>query len=116
MDKTFIKDLKIRAILGVRDWERTTPQDILVNVTLFTLPRPVGAPDDMSACVDYSALAKEIRALVEGARRFTVEALAEDIAGVCLSRLQVRKAIVRVEKPGAVTDAGSVGVEIERSQ
>lgn len=116
MDKTFIKDLVIRAILGVRDWERETPQDILVNVTVFTDPRSAGTLDDISVCVDYSTLAKEIRALVEGARRFTVEALAEDIAMVCLSRSQVRKTIVRVEKPGAVTGAGSVGVEIERSQ
>ena len=115
MDKTFIKDLKIRAILGIRDWERETPQDVLVNATVFTDPRPADAPDDLSACVDYSTLAKEIRALVEGARKFTVEALAEEIAGVCLNRPRVRRVVVRVEKPGAVTGAASVGVEIERS-
>ncbi len=116
MDKTFIKDLKIRAILGILDQEREIPQDVLVNVTVFTDPRPVNAPDDISVCVDYASLANEIRALVEGARRFTVEALAEDIAQVCLGRPQVRKAIVRVEKPEAVPEAGSVGVEIERNR
>lgn len=114
MDKIFIKDLRIRAILGVRDWERETPQEILVNAVVFTDSRPADAPDDLAMCVDYSELAKEIRTLVEAARRFTVEALAEDIARLCLSRNGVKKVTVRVEKPGAVTGAASVGVEIER--
>ncbi|MBE3043071.1 dihydroneopterin aldolase, partial [Candidatus Bathyarchaeota archaeon] len=45
---------------------------------------------------------------------FTVEALAEDIARLCLRRPGVQKVAVKVEKPGAVTGAESVGVEIER--
>ncbi|MBI4731845.1 MAG: dihydroneopterin aldolase [Chloroflexi bacterium] len=114
MDKIFIKDLRIHAILGVDNWERETPQEILVNAVVFTDSRPADAPDDLTMCVDYSELAKEIRTLVEAARRFTVETLAEDIARLCLSRNGVKKVTVRVEKPGAVTGAASVGVEIER--
>jgi dihydroneopterin aldolase len=114
MDKIFIKNLRIRAIVGIRDWERETLQDILVNVTVHTDTRPAAASDDIKDCVDYSELAKDVRALVEAARRFTVEALAEDIAQFCLSKLQVQKVTVKVEKPGAVTGTESVGVEIER--
>jgi dihydroneopterin aldolase len=116
MDKVFIRNLRIRAILGILERERETPQEVLVNVTVFTDPRPAGAPDDLSVCVDYADLAEKIRALVEGARRFTAEALAEEIAGLCLGRQTVRKVTVRVEKPEAVAGAESVGVEIERSQ
>ena len=36
MDKTFIKDLLVRGIIGVNDWEREKPQDILINITAFT--------------------------------------------------------------------------------
>ncbi|MEW6093162.1 MAG: dihydroneopterin aldolase [Chloroflexota bacterium] len=114
MDKVFIKDLRVRAIIGVHDWERERPQDVLINVTVYTDIRPSDAPDDLASCVDYSELAKEIRARMEGARRFTVEALAEDVAQVCLNRSRVQKVMVRVEKPGAVAGAESVGVEIER--
>ena len=114
MDKIFIKNLKIRAILGVNDWERETPQDILVTVTAQTDTRPAARTDDIADCVDYAELAEKIRALVERARRFTVEALAEDIASLCLARPGVRGVTVRVEKPGAVEGAESVGVEIER--
>jgi len=114
MDKILIQNLRVQGILGVNDWERATLREIVVNVTLFTDTRRGAQSDDIADCVDYSQAAKEIRALVEGTRRFTVEALAEDIACLCLSRPGVQKVTVRVEKPGAVTGAESVGVEIER--
>jgi dihydroneopterin aldolase len=45
-----------------------------------------------------------------------VEALAADVARLCLEEAGVMKVRVRVEKPGAVRFAESVGVEIERSR
>jgi dihydroneopterin aldolase len=45
-----------------------------------------------------------------------VEALANDLAKICLEEKGVQTVIVRVEKPGAVRFAESVGVEIERSR
>jgi FolB domain-containing protein len=115
MDKTFIRELHVPTIIGILDWERDRFQDILVSVTLYTEPRRSGTLDDISTCVDYSALASKIRAFVEQARRFTIEALADDIAGLCLLLPSVKKVLVRIEKPGAVLNTSSVGVEIERS-
>jgi dihydroneopterin aldolase len=46
----------------------------------------------------------------------TVEALAEDLARICLEEHGVKRALVRVEKPGAVRFTRSVGVEIERGR
>lgn len=116
MDKIFIRDLRICGILGVYEHERHTPQDILVNITLFTDTHRAAKTDDLADCVDYDALAQSIRAMAESARRFTVEALAEDIADLCLNRPRVRKVTVRVEKPGAIREASSAGVEIERKR
>ena len=45
-----------------------------------------------------------------------MEALAADLARLCLEQAGVQKVRMRVEKPGAVRFARSVGVEIERSQ
>ncbi len=66
--------------------------------------------------MDYSALAKKVQAHAETAARLTVEALANDLAKICLQEKSVQKVIVRVEKPGAVRFAKSVGVEVERSR
>jgi len=59
-------------------------------------------------------VAKQVIAHTESAQRLTVEALATDIAGICLRMAGVSRVRVRVEKPGAVRYARSVGVEIER--
>jgi len=114
MDKVFIKDLVARGIIGINDWEREKPQEILINITVFTDTRPAAESDDLANCVDYRALAKKAQHYAETAARFTVEALANDIADLCLEQKGVERVIVRVEKPGAVRFSKSVGVEIER--
>jgi len=114
MDKVFIKDLVARGIIGINDWEREKPQEILINITVFTDTRAAAESDDLADCVDYRALAKKAQHYAETAARFTVEALANDIADICLEQKGVEKVIVRVEKPGAVRFSESVGVEIER--
>lgn len=116
MDKTFIKDLLVRGIIGIRDWEREKVQDILINVTVFSDTTQAAETDDIANCVDYSALAKKIQGHAETAARLTVEALANDLAKICLEHKEVNKVIVRVEKPGAVRFAKSVGVEIQRTR
>lgn len=114
MDKVFIKNILARGIIGINDWERDKPQDILINIDLYTEIRGDATADNISECIDYSKVTKTVIHRAETAKRFTVEALAEDIAQLCLEDPRVLKATVRVEKPGAVRFAQSVGVEIER--
>ncbi len=116
MDKVFITDLVARGIIGVNPWEREKPQEILINITVFTDTRRAADSDNLADCVDYRALAKKTQAHAESAARLTVEALANDLAKICLEDSHVVKAMVRVEKPGAVRFSRSVGVEIERSR
>ncbi|MEJ5241379.1 MAG: dihydroneopterin aldolase [Anaerolineales bacterium] len=116
MDKVFIKDLLVRGIIGINDWERREPQDILINIVLFTDTRRAAVSDRIEDCVNYRTVAKKVQAHAERAERWTVEALANDLARLCLEEPGVQRVIVRVEKPGAVRFAASVGVEIERER
>jgi FolB domain-containing protein len=116
MDQVFITDLLVRGIIGINDWEREKPQNINLNITLFTDLRKAGETDDLTYSVSYRTIAKKAQAHAEKAERFTVEALAEDIARICLEESNVVKVRVRVEKPGAARFARTVGVEIERSR
>jgi FolB domain-containing protein len=116
MDKIIIKNLLVRGIIGINDSERKRPQDILINVTLFSDTRRAAETDDINHCVNYSTMSKKIMSHAETAERFTVEALANDLAKLCLDDTDVQKVIVRVEKPRAVRFVESVGVEIERSR
>jgi len=116
VDQIFIKNLLTRGVIGITDAERAQPQDILVNVTLYTDTRKGAQSDAIEDCVNYRTVAKKILAYVETARRHTVEALAADLSELCLEEPQVQSVRVRVEKPGAVRFAESVGVEIERTR
>jgi FolB domain-containing protein len=116
VDKVIIKDLVARGVIGVNDWEREKPQDIVINIVAFTDTREAARTDDLAYAVDYRALAQKVRTHAEKAARFTVEALAGDLADLCLEDSAVRRVVVRVEKPGAVRFSSSVGVEIERSR
>ena len=115
-DKIHINDLLTRGIVGVNDWERKDKQDILVNITLCADLRPAGRSDNIEDSVNYRTVAKQVIAHVESSSRFTLEALSEDVAQLCLSMAGVTRVRVRIEKPGAVRFARSVGVEIEREK
>jgi FolB domain-containing protein len=116
MDKIFIKDLSARGIIGLNDWEREKPQEMLINITLYADLRSAAATDDIASSVNYRTIAKKTLAHAETAGRLTVEALASDITRLCLAEPGVERVIVRVEKPGAVRFSQSVGVEIERQK
>jgi FolB domain-containing protein len=116
MDKVIIKNLLARGIIGVNDWERKRPQNILINITIFADTRRAAETDSLEDCVNYSTMSKKVLAHAESINRLTVEALANDLAKICLQEEGVQTVIVRVEKPGAVRFAESVGVEIERSK
>lgn len=115
MDKVIIKDLVARGIIGLNDWEREKPQEMIINIVIFTDIRKAGETDDIQYSVNYRTVAKKAQAHAETAERLTVEALAEDIAKLCLEEPNVQSVQVRIEKPGAVRFSKSVGVEIERS-
>ena len=114
MDEIFIKDLLVRGVIGITEREREQPQDILVNITIFTDSKSAGETDDLNESVNYRTIAKKTLAYVENAKRYTVEALASDIMKLVLEEKNVLGAKVKVEKPGAVRFSRSVGIEITR--
>jgi len=114
MDKILINDLRVNGIIGIYDFERDSPQEILINLVLFTQTKQAAETDDISKCVDYEKIANTVRTHAQSSLRLTVEALAEDIAAICLAIAGVSKVSVRVEKTQAIHFTASVGVEIER--
>ncbi len=115
MDKVIIKNLVGRGIIGINDWEREKPQEICINIEMQADLHKAGKTDAIEDSVNYRTVAKKVLAHTESIGRGTVEALAADIARICLSEPGVISVRVRVEKPGAVRFAESVGVEIERT-
>jgi FolB domain-containing protein len=114
MDKILIKDLRLRCIVGINDFERREKQDVTINVVLWSNLTEAAKSDDIRKTVDYKEITKGIIKLVEGSEFCLVETLAEKIAESCLEHASVKKVRVTVEKPGALRFARSVGVSILR--
>jgi 7,8-dihydroneopterin aldolase/epimerase/oxygenase len=116
MDKIVISNYHLRTIIGVYEHERRKPQDIILNITLYLNTRPAGKKDDLRLSVDYADLIDSIRSRVSVSSTFTVEALAEEVAKICLGNTRVKKVDVRVEKPHVIKGVERVGVEITRAR
>jgi FolB domain-containing protein len=113
-DKIVIRDLLLRGIIGINDWEREKKQDILVNLTVWTDIRKAGDSDDVGDTLNYRTLTKAVIGMVESSSFYLVEALATAIARLAIVEHHADEVQVRVEKPGALRFAKSVGVEIVR--
>ena len=116
MDRVFIRDLLLRAIVGINDDERVKKQDVVINIELDVDCRPAAKSDAIEDAINYRDVTKETIDLVENSAFFLVEKLAEEIARVCLADPRVQRVRVTVEKPTAVRFAKSVGVSIERGR
>ena len=115
-DKIIIRDLLVRGIIGLNEWERDKRQDILLNLTLYLDTRAAALSDGIDESLNYRTLTKAVIKYVESSSHFLVEALAAAIARIAVVDCGVEKAVVRVEKLGALRFAKSVGVEIERQR
>ena len=105
---------------GTRPEERTLGQPFVVDVTVQLDLRAAGEGDDLTASVDYSAIHRAARAIVEGPPLQLTEAVAERIAAAVLAEHPPVQAVqVRVRKPNVRLDntvlAGSI-ITINRSR
>jgi dihydroneopterin aldolase/D-erythro-7,8-dihydroneopterin triphosphate epimerase len=116
MDKILIKDLRLRCIIGIDEFERREKQDVTINVAIWSNLTEAAKTDDIRKTVDYKEITKRIIRLVEGSEFRLVETLAEKVAESCLEHARVQKVRVTVEKPGALRFARSVGVSILRKR
>ena len=114
LDEIRICDLQFRCIVGVNEEERHEKQGIVAQITLHTDLRQAGRSDAIEDTVDYKAVKKEILAMAEQSRFLLIEALAQSIADICLRHERVERAVVVVEKPGALRFARTVAVKIVR--
>ena len=115
MDAVLIKGLVCRAHVGVPAPERRKRQKVLLDLELGLDLRKAGQSDRVDQTVDYAAVAREVKGLVEGRPFVLVEAMAESVAGLVLGRFPIKEVTVRVRK-FSVPGTRSVGVEIQRGR
>lgn len=114
MDKIIIRDLLLRGIIGINPDERVKKQDILLNIVMYHDISPAAETDDITDAANYKEISKRVIEFVEDSSFLLVERLVTEIARLILTEFSINRVQVRVEKPGALRFASSVGIEIDR--
>lgn len=116
MDTVFIRDLRVRTLVGIFEWERRIRQEIRLDIEMGFDIRKAAGSDDIADTLDYKAVAQRVRQFVEDSSYQLVEALAENVAAIILKEFPVSNVKLTLNKTGAVSDARDVGVTIERTR
>ena len=114
MDTVFIRDLRVRALVGVYEWERRIRQELRFDLEMGFDIRRAAQTDEIGDTLDYKAVAQRVKVYVEASSFHLVEALAENVAALILDEFPVHHVRLTLNKTGAVRDARDVGVIIER--
>jgi len=114
MDKILIKDLLVRGIVGINDWEREKEQDILVNMVIEHDLIPPSLSDNIDDTLNYRTITKKMIHYIENSEHFLVETLAHRLAHFAIEE-GAKHVLIRVEKPSALRFSKSVGVELLRT-
>lgn len=115
-DTIFLTDLKVKAVVGIWDWERAVPQTVSIDLEMDADVAAAAERDHIDATLDYKAVTKRIIGFVEASDFQLIETMAERIAGIITGEFAVPWVKVTVHKPWAIRGSRDVGICIERGQ
>ena len=114
MDKLFLHELRVEAIIGFWEWERRVKQIVSIDLEIATDSRAAARADAVDAALNYERLAQRVLDFVGASEFKLVETLAEAVAQIAVGEFGAQWVKVSVAKPGAIPRARVVGVVIER--
>ena len=114
VDTVFIKGLKAASVIGCYDWERDIRQTLVIDLELKADFSRAANTDALEDALDYAAISQRIISVCESSRFQLLEALSEHLARLLLAEFAITGLRLTINKPGAVSEAETVGVVIER--
>ncbi len=116
MDTVFLHRLRLDVLVGVHEYERQAPQSVYLDVEMGADVKRAAASDRLEDALDYAAVAGALAEYAAGTDFQLIESLAEGCAEVILQRFPVERLRLTLHKPGALENAESAGLVIERER
>ncbi|MCU0505821.1 MAG: dihydroneopterin aldolase [Chloroflexi bacterium] len=116
-DRILLRAMAFDGRHGALPGEKDAPQPFEVDVEMTLDLAPAGRADDLARTVDYGAVYRLVRRIVETTSRDLLEAIAEEIAaGILADWPAVGEVVVRVRKMRPPVDGplAWAGVEVRR--
>ncbi len=115
MDKIFLRELEVDAVIGIWEWERRIKQTLRIDLEMATDARAASSSDSVDNTLNYRDVAKRLLSFVGESEFQLVESLAESVARFIVREFEAPWVKVSVAKPGAISGARDVGIIIERT-
>jgi thioredoxin reductase (NADPH) len=110
----FVSDLRLKARVGVNPGEQDASQSIVLDISVGVEDMALAARSErLSDTLDYVAIARTARQVVELRHYPLVESLATAIAQAVLARPGATSVRVRLRKLDCLRHASAAGVEVE---
>ena len=114
MDIIFLHEVKVETKLGVPEWERMTPQTIILDLEIAMPHSRSCQSDAIEDTIDYAAVVARIRQTLAENSFHLVEALAEHVCQLILTEFCSPWVKIKIAKPGILPGLKALGVVIER--
>ncbi|MEX2474122.1 dihydroneopterin triphosphate 2'-epimerase [Marinobacter sp.] len=108
-----IKNLLLRAYIGIKDEEINNQQDVVINACLAYDAGDAIRQNDIAAALNYRTITKQILRHVDGNRFALLERLTHEVLAIVMEHQAVTWASVEIDKPHALRYAESVSVTLE---
>jgi len=112
----FIKDFIVQEIIGIHEHEKTEKQKIKFNIVVTVNQNTVPDEKDIKSIVDYEKITNKLENLVKNKKYNFLESLAEDSFEEIFEDKRINSEKIKIEKPDAIKNADSVGVEVFKSR
>ena len=112
----FIKDLIIEEIIGIHKHEKIRKQKIKFNIVLNINQSHIPDEKDIKSIVDYEKITNKLENLTRSKKYNFLESLAEDSFKEIFEDMRINSVTIKIEKPQAIKNAGSVGVEVFKTR
>ena len=112
----FIKDFIIHEIIGIHDYEKVKKQKIKFNIVIDVNQNTLPNEKDLRSIINYEKITKKLSSLVKNKKYNFLESLAEDSFVEIFKDKRINSVKMKIEKPDAIKNAGSAGVEIFKSR
>jgi FolB domain-containing protein len=97
-----IRNMRVRAILGINDWERKKKQDIVISIRFNYDASQAIKDDNVKHAVNYKTITKKVMQFVEDSSYFLIETLTDTIFEMINEIEAVKQVCITVQKPHAL--------------
>jgi FolB domain-containing protein len=111
-----IKNFIIQEIIGVHEHEKIKKQKIKFNIVIDVDQNVLPDEKDIKSIVDYEKITNNLKNLAKNKKYNFLESLVEDSFKELFEDKRITSAKVKIEKPDAIKNAESVGVEVFKTR